>query len=518
MARDDTPPFDGVVYQIYPRSFRDTTGDGVGDLSGVIAGLDHLAWLGVDALWLSPIYRSPMADFGYDVADHADVDPVFGTLADADRLIEEAHARGIQVWLDWVPNHTSDQHPWFRASRSSRDDPKRGWYVWRDPMPDGGPPNNWRRAFEMAPAWTLDEATGQYYLHQFLPEQPDVDWSDPDLRAAMLDVLRFWMKRGVDGFRADVVHLIGKDPDLPDDPPHLQVVGRAGHHHVPEVTNAHLREVRAVLDGYPGRTMVGEINLPDAAQVVEYVGPDRLHLSFHFGLIYAPWEARSWRDTIRYVDARFAEVGASPAWVLGNHDQPRVRSRLGSEARARAAITALLTLRGVPFLYAGDELGLADADVPPERRLDPGHRDGCRAPIPWTSDRSHGWAGTPWLPWPPEADGRDPETLRRDPSSTLNLHRRLIALRRATPALRSGDQEVVDVHDDVLAVRRGTADGSETDERLVLVNTVTEAREVALPERVAGAWAVELASDQLGATGPFEGWLDAEQALVLRRP
>ncbi len=518
------PPFDGVVYQIYPRSFRDTTGNGVGDLAGITAELDHLVWLGVDAVWLSPIYRSPMADFGYDVADHADVDPLFGTLDDADRLITEAHARGLKVLLDWVPNHTSDQHPWFCASRSSRDDPHRGWYVWRDPGPDGGPPNNWTRHFADEPAWTFDESTGQYYLHLFLPQQPDLNWAEPALRAAMHDVLRFWMDRGVDGFRADVVHLIGKDPELPDDPEWLRGVPRAGFHHV-EVTHEHLRTIRRVLDEQPDRLIVGEINLPDAAQVATYVAPDQLHLAFFFGLIYAPWEARSWRDTIRYADTHFDAVGAWPTWVLGNHDNPRLATRLGSQAAARAAVTALLTLRGVPFLYAGDELGLEDAEVPPERRVDPGGRDGSRAPLPWDDTPGHGWAGDPWLPWPPAREERNVAAQRTDPGSVLHLHRRLLALRRRSTALRVGAQQVPDVHDDVLAVHRwlsepsaaGTSTASDEDRRarLILTSTAAAPRHLELPESLAGPWQIEVSSDGQGEGRAFTGEIGANQALVL---
>jgi alpha-glucosidase len=504
-----TPPFDGVVYQIYPRSFRDTSGDGVGDLTGIEAGLDHLRWLGVDALWLSPIYRSPMADFGYDVADHTDVDPVFGSLEDLDRLIAAAHARDVQVWLDWVPNHTSDEHPWFVASRSSRDDPKRDWYVWRDPAPGGGPPNNWVEHFHPdSPAWTLDESTGQYYLHQFLPQQPDLNWDHPEVRAAMHDVLRFWKARGIDGFRADVVHLIGKDPTFPDDPTELLPYGRAGYHDL-DVTFDHLRGIREVLDEDPPAVMVGEVNLPDAARVVRYVGDDRLHLAFHFGLIYAPWEARSWRDTIRYVDERFAERGRWPAWVLGNHDSVRPATRLGGERAARAAAVALLTLRGVPFLYAGDELGLRDATVPSDRVVDPGGRDGCRAPIPWTPDGRHGWAGEPWLPWPDAMDGHDVASQQADPASTANLHRRLLSARRSSPALRDGDQTVLDVHGEVLAFRRDTTD----DRRCTLVNFSADHVEVTLDD---GPWIVEVSADATRDSTSFDGTLRPEEAVLLR--
>jgi alpha-glucosidase len=512
-SKPTPPPFDGVVYQIYPRSFRDTTGDGVGDLAGITAELDHLAWLGVDALWLSPIYRSPMADFGYDVADHTDVDAVFGDLADLDRLIAAAHDRSLQVWLDWVPNHTSDEHPWFQASRSSRDDPKRDWYVWRDPGPDGGPPNNWVEHFHSdRPAWTLDEATGQYYLHQFLPQQPDLNWDHPDLRAAMHDVLRFWKQRGIDGFRADVVHLIGKDLTLPDDPRDLLPVGRAGYHDL-DVTFDHLRGIREVLDEAPPAVMVGEVNLPDAARVVRYVGDDLLHLAFHFGLIYAPWEAASWRDTIRYVDDRFAEHGRWPAWVVGNHDQVRAATRLGSEAAARAAAVVLLTLRGVPFLYAGDEFGLQDATVPEDRIVDPGGRDGCRAPIPWTPENGQGWAGEPWLPWPDDVAGHDAASQRQDPASTLHLHHRLLAARRASDALRFGDQDVLDAHPDVLAFRRTAGD----DVRVTVVSYATEGLDVEVADGTAGVFEVEVSTHRGIEDAPrFDGRLAPGEAVLLR--
>jgi alpha-glucosidase len=503
------PPFDGVVYQIYPRSFRDTSGDGIGDLPGITAGLDHLVWLGVEAIWLSPIFRSPMADFGYDVADYTDVDPVFGDLADLDRLIEEAHRRDLQVWLDWVPNHTSDEHPWFRASRSSHDDPKRDWYVWRDPAPGGGPPNNWVEHFHSdSPAWTLDETTGQYYLHQFLPQQPDLNWDHLEVRAAMHDVLRFWKDRGIDGFRADVVHLIGKDLTFPDDPPELLPYGRAGYHDL-DVTFDHLRGIREVLDEDPTAVMVGEVNLPDAARVVRYVGDDKLHLAFHFGLIYAPWEARSWRDTIRYVDERFAEHGRWPAWVLGNHDSVRPATRLGDEGAARAAAVTLLTLRGVPFLYAGDEFGLQDATVPADRVVDPGGRDGCRAPIPWSPDGDHGWAGDPWLPWPDALEGHDAVSQRDDERSTLHLHRALLAARRASPALRTGSLSVLDVHGDVLAYDREAG----SDRRRTLVSFADATLEL---EVDGGPWDVEVSTDPERAGAGFDGRLGSGEAVVLR--
>lgn len=461
-----------VVYQIYPRSFLDTDGDGVGDLEGVRRRLDHLAWLGVDALWLSPIYPSPMADFGYDVADYRDVDPVFGDLAAFDTLVAEAHERGLRVLLDWVPNHTSDRHPWFVASRSSRDHPQRDWYIWRDA------PTNWTAAFGGGSAWTLDEATGQHYLHHFLPRQPDLNWANPEVVEAMHGVLRFWLDRGVDGFRADVVHLLGRDPAFPDDPPERVGSSRVGTHDEP-VTHELLRGIRGVLDGYAGdRVMVGEVNLADSAAIAAYYGrSDELHLAFNFGLLNAPWDAARWREVIAEVRGAYAAAEAWPTWVLSNHDNPRHRSRYGSEGRARAAVLALLTLPGTPFLYAGEEFGLADAEIPPARALDPDGRDGCRAPIPWDPGPAHGWASAdPWLPWPPEPDTRNAERLRADPGSILHLYRALLAARRASPALTGGEFAWFDAPPGVLAYTRTAA----WDRHTVVVNFTNVARPTGL--------------------------------------
>src|SRR5215218_3216319 len=460
---------DAVVYQVYPRSFADASGDGVGDLDGLRARLGHLEWLGVDAVWLSPIYRSPMADFGYDVADYCDVDPLFGDLPAFDALLDEAHRGGVRVLLDWVPNHTSDRHPWFVESRSSRESAKRSWYRWRDGTRDR-PPNNWPAAFGGGPAWTWDEATRQWYLHTFLPEQPDLNWDEPEVVAAMHDVLRFWLDRGVDGFRADVVHLIGKDPALPDvaelNPAggHLSIVGSHDFHG----THALLRSIRSVLEEYRGdRMMVGEVNLSQTELIAPYLGEDdELHLAFDFESLHVPWEAGAWRARIERVESI---MGARwPTWVFSNHDQPRIRTRLGgSEARARAAAVMLLTLRGTPFMYAGEELGLEDAEVPPERVVDPGGRDGCRAPIPWAAADGHGWPGEPWLPWPPHAAQRSVEAQRADAGSILHLYRDAMALRRGSPALRSGTLALLDdAPEGVLAYERAAAD----DRRRVWVN------------------------------------------------
>ncbi|HEV2062142.1 MAG TPA: alpha-amylase family glycosyl hydrolase, partial [Solirubrobacteraceae bacterium] len=414
---------EAVVYQVYPRSFADGDGDGVGDLHGLIDRLDHLADLGADAVWLSPIYPSPMADFGYDVSDHCDVDPVFGDLEAFDRLVEDAHGRGIRVLLDWIPNHTSDRHPWFVESRASRDSARRDWYVWRDGR-DGGPPNNWRAAFG-GPAWTHDPGTDQWYLHLFLPEQPDLNWAEPAVAAAMHDTLRFWLDRGVDGFRADVVHLIAKDPELRDQPAEVGDVDRVGVNDEPHVHGL-LRDIRAVLDAYPGdRMMVGEVNLRDTLRLSAYYGEgDELHLAFNFLSLDADFAAADWRALVETVGRHVVSPSAWPTWVLSNHDAPRHRTRYGgSERRARAAAVLLLCLRGTPFLYQGEELGLTDAEVPPDRRVDPGGRDGCRAPIPWSEQPPHGWPGGTWLPFAPEAGERSVEAQRDDPSSILELYR-----------------------------------------------------------------------------------------------
>jgi len=522
------------VYQIYPRSFCDSDGDGVGDLEGIRAHLDHLSWLGVDAMWLSPFFPSPMADFGYDVADYTDVDPLFGDLTAFDALVAGAHERNLKVLIDWVPNHSSDQHPWFLASRSSPSDPKRDWYWWRDDRPDadggtgaagspGRAPNNWLSAFpgvdgtELPSAWTWEKATGQWYLHLFLAGQPDLNWGHPDVRAAMEEVLRFWMERGVDGFRVDVAHGLGKDPALPDVAAELRGLPVASINDDP-ATHPILAGFRSVIDEWPqspARMMVGEVYLPTTAQVARYYGTaayPELHLSFNFPPLFAPWEAGAWKACIDEVTARLGPAGAWPTWVLSNHDQPRHRTRYGSEAVARAAAVLLLTLRGTPFLYAGEELGLADAVVPPERLVDPGGRDGCRAPIPWDATPRHGWAGGAgaWLPWPPEADeGRTVEQLTADPTSILYLYRRLLGARRASVSLRTGDLRWHHQGDGVLCYERV----SEDDRRLVAINFTADTRDLMVPE---GSWIVEVASDGLEPGSPLAAVLQGHQALLLR--
>lgn len=472
---DPSPPEpwwkSAVAYQVYPRSFCDTTGSGEGDLAGVTAHLDHLRWLGVDAIWLSPFFPSPMRDGGYDVSDYCDVDPRYGDLAAFDHLLAAAHRRDLKVIVDWVPNHTSDQHPWFVSSRDDPDGPHGDWYVWRDgdpdsPGPDGPPTNNWVESLTFGPAWSWDDTRGQWYLHNFYPSQPDLDWSNPAVQDAMFDTLRFWLDRGVDGFRMDVVNLIGKDPALPDTPADLAGLPQLVLNDRPE-THELLRRIRALLDSYPGdRMAIGEVVLLDIGGILGHLGTPRepeLHLAFNFPPMQRPWSAADWRAGIADTERDYTAAGAWPTWVLSNHDVVRHRTRYGGDERiARAAAVLLLGLRGTPFLYAGEELGLLDAIVPEERRDDPAGRDGCRAPIPWDPTPTHGWRHADnWLPWPPEPEVRNVSTLAADETSIANLYRETIALRRAHPALRAGTLELLDGTDpDVVAWRRTDGDDS----------------------------------------------------------
>jgi alpha-glucosidase len=476
----------GAIYQIYPRSFADGDGDGVGDLRGITSRLDHLSELGTEAVWLSPIFSSPMADFGYDVSDYCDVDPTFGTLDDLDDLIAACHARGLKLVLDWVPNHSSDRHAWFEASRSSRDDPRRDWYVWRDPAPDGGPPNDWQSVFEACgAAWTLDEHTGQYYLHSFMPEQPDLNWDNPEVEAAMHDVLRFWLDRGVDGFRLDAIAKIAKDPLLRD---HIGAPRR--HDEDWDTIHDRLRGIRRVVDEYTDRMIVGEVALQDLHRVLSYLkSGDQLHLAHNFVFADLQWNAEEFRTSIDDFEA-IAEGRAWPAWFLSNHDKPRVASRFDHDGlgavRVRAIALMLYALRGTPFVYQGEELGLPDAEIPPDRIVDVDGRDPERAPIPWAPPSEAGPAagfttGEPWLPLVAEAEELNVQRQAADPRSTLALVRRLAALRARTPALQTGEQRSLEGGADVLAWLR-EEDG---DRLLALVNFAGAPAAVALPDEVA---------------------------------
>lgn len=451
----------GVIYQIYPRSFMDSNRDGVGDLQGVIEKMDYLNdgtknSLGVDALWLSPIFPSPMADFGYDVADYCDIDPLFGNLATIDRLVAEAHRRNMKVILDYVPNHTSDRHPWFIESRSDRKNPRRDWYIWRDAKPDGSLPNNWGSAFG-GPAWEWDERTGQYYLHSFLKEQPELNWRNADMKATMLDVLRFWMERGVDGFRMDVVGMLLKDPQLRDNPISKENPGpahpnnlyyRQQHIHDQDLDEVHaiIREIRAVLDEYPERCGIGELwyALP---RWIRYYGihGDELQLPFNFRLMNQPWNARAIRQSVDELEEALPEF-AWPNYVLSNHDAQRLVSRVG-EKQARVAAMLLLTLRGTPTLYYGEELGMENAVIAADQMQDPQglrlgtdqSRDYGRTPMQWTDGPFSGFSTIkPWLPLTQNYREKNVAAENSDPASMLNLFRTLIHFRKEHPVLQSG--------------------------------------------------------------------------------
>jgi alpha-glucosidase len=465
----------GIVYQVYPRSYQDTDGDGVGDLRGITQRLDHLRWLGVDAIWLSPIYPSPMADFGYDVADYTDVDPLFGTLADFDQFVGEAHSRGLKVIMDFVPNHSSSEHPWFKESRASRDSPKRDWYIWKDPAPDGGPPTNWLSNFG-GPGWTLDERTDQYYYHAFLPEQPDLNWRNPEVVEAMLGALRFWLERGVDGFRIDVIWHVIKDDQFRDNPPNpdWEEGGDPFHQLVPlytadrpEVHDVIVR-MRQLFDQYSERVMIGEIYLP-VERLVSYYGTDLsgVHLPFNFQLIKAEWDAEHIGRLIEEYEGALPE-GGWPNWVLGNHDQHRIASRVGAD-QARVAAMMLLTLRGTPTIYYGDEIGMVDVPIPPDRVEDPLEknvpgkglgRDPERTPMQWSAEPNAGFTeGRPWLPIAADYERVNVEAQRTDSRSMLALYRRLIDLRRGEPALEIGRYQHVAASGNVLAYRRTAREG-----------------------------------------------------------
>ncbi|HEV7526398.1 MAG TPA: alpha-amylase family glycosyl hydrolase [Acidimicrobiia bacterium] len=469
---------DGVLYQIYPRSYMDTNADGIGDLRGITERLDHLQWLGVDGIWLDPIMVSPNDDWGYDVADYVDVDPALGTLADADTLIHEAAQRGIRVILDLDPNHTSDRHPWFVDAKSSRDSRHRDWYVWADPKPDGGYPNNWTMAFDpRQPAWTLDEASGQYYLNQFLSSQPDLNWWNEDVRDAFDAILRFWFDRGVAGFRIDVAHSVIKDRELRDNPPatkddhwYVQMMGQRSVYNAcrPEVHDV-LRRWRKVAETYdPPRVLIGETYVLEPHEFAKFYGDgDELNLAFNFMLLHSDFDASQMRAAIEHAEA-LLPADAWPVWTGGNHDNHRFPTRWcnNDPVRARAALVMLMGLRGTPFLYYGDEIGMIDTDVPDDRILDPVGvfhgsrlgRDDERTPMQWSTEPGAGFSAPGVEPWLPYGDYSKYNVAdqRHDPDSTLSLTRDLIGLRDAMPELRDGAYHTLPApNDNVWLWRRG---------------------------------------------------------------
>ncbi|MDR6198030.1 alpha-amylase family glycosyl hydrolase [Siphonobacter sp. SORGH_AS_0500] len=460
----------GIIYQIYPRSFQDSNADGIGDLQGVINRLDYLKWLGIQAVWLSPIYPSPMADYGYDISDYQGIHPIFGSMDDFDQLLEEVHQRGMKLILDLVPNHTSDQHPWFLESKSSRDNPKRDWYIWKDALPDGSEPNNWLAMFG-GTAWEWDETTQQYYYHAFLKEQPDLNWRNPEVREAMMNVMHYWLKKGIDGFRVDVMWHMVKDahfrnnPINPDYQPHQATVDQLLAVYSTDQPEVHdiVRQMREVLDAYEERMMIGEIYLP-VHKLVTYYGENGsgAHLPFNFQLLNLPWNATQLAAAISQYEGALPEYGW-PNWVLGNHDQPRITSRVGLQ-QARVAALLLLTLRGTPTIYYGDEIGMQDVPIPFSEVQDPQglnmpdknlSRDPARTPMQWNASTYAGFSSEkPWLRLSSTYRRLNVESEKDNPFSMLTLYKRLIDLRQKELSFTAGDYIPVYSDQQILAYKR----------------------------------------------------------------
>lgn len=487
---------EAVFYQIYPRSFMDANGDGIGDLEGITKKLDYLSWLGVDALWISPFFPSPMKDFGYDVADYRGVDPIFGDIGDFRRLMRESKKRGIRIVLDLVANHSSDEHPWFAEARASRSAPKHGWYLW---VPDTGkPPNNWKALFELGSAWHKNAATGERYLGTFTRHQPEFDWRNKEVRAAFYDIMRYWYDLGVDGFRLDVATAYMKDPQLRSNPFSFRAVPDFFQNHIYDRnhTDFHevFREMRRVADGVsadgntadktmasrPGeRVLIGETHGQDALLAASCHGGkgDELHMAFNFDFLHQPWAALAFRASAERWYALLPH-GAWPNFTLSNHDQPRhiwryrTKDPAVTQARAKVAAAMLLTLRGTPFLYYGEEIGMSCVRLPRAALRDPVGintwplgflgRDPERTPMQWDDSPDAGFGSTsPWLPLNPDSKSLNVEAQREVPDSLLSWYRSLMALRRAENALQSGSIRFLDAGKDVLAYERSEAGSGE---------------------------------------------------------
>ena len=469
---------DGVLYQIYPRSFADSNADGVGDLRGIVDHLDHLAWLGVSGIWINPVMPSPNNDWGYDVSDYTGVHPELGTLDDVDLLVREARERGIAVIFDIVPNHTSDQHAWFQDALGSRRARHRDYYVWADPKDDGSPPNNWESVFGGGPAWELDPASGQYYLHNFLKEQPDLNWWNDQVRDEFDQILSFWFDRGIAGFRIDVAHALVKDRELRDNLPatdddheRVREMGQRAEYNMnrPEVHEI-FRRWRKLCDGYdPPRILVGETFVMDLEKMASYYGngQDELNLAFNFPFALAQLDAGELSSIVKATDSLIPPE-AWPVWTASNHDVGRFPTRwcAGDERKIRCVLLGLLTMRGTPFLYYGDEIGMPERDIPRDQIKDPvglwdntprGGRDGCRTPMQWSSEPGAGFTSpdaTPWLPLGDHASCNVADQ-RVDPSSTLSFCRRLISFRKGAPELRRAPYEPLGEGVSPWAWRRG---------------------------------------------------------------
>jgi alpha-glucosidase len=460
---------DGSIYQIYPRSFVDSNGDGIGDLNGIRGKLDYLAELGVDALWLSPIFTSPDVDFGYDISDYYSIDSKFGTMKDFEALIKEAHQKGLRIILDMVMNHTSDQHAWFKEARSSRDNPIHDWYLWQDPTPNGNAPNNWQ-SMTGGSGWEYVPELDQYYFHMYYKEQPDLNWHNTRVREAMLKPFRFWLNKGVDGYRLDQFNLYFKDKKFINNPPKfgLRAFDQQSHIHdsdQPEMLPL-LREMRQIVDEKPGRYLVGEPFVPvspldflysgTTSIAAPYCRDDLLHATFCFDFLHSFWNTRQFRKSI--LDWENALQGKGwPTFVLGNHDNPHIATRYTrdeNDARLKVAALMLLTLRGTPFIYNGDEIGMRDISLKRSQIQDPvgktywpiyKGRDGCRAPLQWSAQENAGFSsGSPWLPVHPDYPIRNVEGQNQDPQSLLNFYKKIIHLRKQFPVLIQGDFAILE--------------------------------------------------------------------------
>jgi alpha-glucosidase len=519
-----------AIYQIYPRSFQDSNDDGIGDLMGIISRLDYIKNLGVKTVWLSPIFPSPMVDFGYDISDYTDIHPIFGTLDDFDRLVHEVHGRDMKLLLDLVPNHTSHLHPWFIESRSSRTNPKRDWYIWKEGTADGNVPNNWRASFGGS-AWEWDEHTQQYYYHAFAKEQPDLNWRNPEVQHAMFDVMRFWLDRGVDGFRVDVLWHLIKDAQLRDNPvnpdykPHMSTYDELLPVYSTDQYEVHdiVRGMRKVLDAYDERVMIGEIYLP-IHKLVAYYGADAdgAHLPFNFQLLTLPWTAQHISSAIHEYEAALPITGW-PNWVLSNHDQSRILSRVGVE-QARVAAMLLLTLRGTPTIYYGDELGMRDVAIPrfeiqdpqglnmPDKNLT---RDPARTPMQWNAYEFAGFSTTkPWLRIDANVKQTNVQVQEDRPGSMLNFYRKLIRLRKNEPALNSGDYVAVYSDHQLIAFTRNSP-GS--DSFLIILNlTHRTARFPASALLYMGVIEIAIDPDSEGLAVTGELGLYGDEGLIIR--
>lgn len=509
-----------VIYQVYPRSYLDSNDDGVGDLPGLLARLDYIASLGVDAIWISPFFTSPMADFGYYIADYRNVDPLFGTLDDFDRVLAKAHALGLKVMIDQVLSHCSDQHPWFRESRQSLDNPKADWFVWADAKPDGTPPNNWLSIFGGV-AWQWEPRRCQYYLHNFLASQPDLNFHNPDVRAAQLDNVRFWLDRGVDGLRLDAINFCFHDAQLRDNPakpPELRT-GRGFSPDNPYAFQYHwynntqpenlafLEALRALMDRYPDVGALGEISSEDSlATMAEYCAPGRLHMGYSFELLTEDGSPAHIRATVEALEAKMIE--GWPCWAISNHDVQRAVTRWGGadadDALARQLVALVCSLRGSVCLYQGEELGLPEAEVPFEALQDPygkafwptfKGRDGCRTPMPWDTSEHAGFTrATPWLPIPEAHRARSVAVQEQDPGSVLNAVRAFLRWRKSQPALVRGAIRFFDAPPQLLVFERVL----ENARRLMVFNLSAEPCD----------WTLPMAGVQLPVPGPVAGRLD----------